>query len=155
MDKTNQKMSLTGQWQFLRQSHWELVKAENHWLIILVMDIPLMDKCHWPQSMTKIYGQNFKKNVIDHGQWQKNCHLLKVIYPLVLIFSCFHPTLLTEFISSACRGRIFSGWDISPEERSGSTWWDWPTDNFERFGFIFLQLLTLKQYTRRPTYQVQ
>ena len=77
------KMSLTGQWQFLRQSHWELVKAENHWLIILIMDIPLMAKCHWPQSMTKIYGQNFKKNVIDHGQWQKNCHLLKVIYPIL------------------------------------------------------------------------
>ena len=61
------KMSLTGQWQFLRQSHWELVKAENHWLIILVMDIPLMDKCHLPQSMTKIYGQNFKKKC--HWPW--------------------------------------------------------------------------------------
>ena len=55
------KMSLTDQWQFLRQSHWELVKAENHWLIFLIMDIPLMAKCHLPQSMTKIYGQNFKK----------------------------------------------------------------------------------------------
>ena len=65
----------------LRQSLWELVKAENHWLIILIMDIPLMAKCHLPQSMTKIYGQNFKKNVIDDGQWQKNCHLLKGIYP--------------------------------------------------------------------------
>ena len=43
------KVSLTGQWQFLRHSHCELVKAENHWLIILVMDIPLMAKCHWPQ----------------------------------------------------------------------------------------------------------
>ena len=40
-----------------------------------------MAKCHWPQSMTKIYGQNFEKNVIDHCQWQKNCHLLKGIYP--------------------------------------------------------------------------
>ena len=40
-----------------------------------------MAKCHLPQSMTKIYGQNFKKNVIDDGQWQKNCHLLKGIYP--------------------------------------------------------------------------
>ena len=65
----------------LRQSLWELVKAENHWLIFLIMDIPLMAKCHLPQSMTKIYGQNFKKNVIDDGQWQKNCHLLKGIYP--------------------------------------------------------------------------
>ena len=61
---------------------WSMVKAENHCLIILIMDIRLMAKCHWPQSMTKIYGQNFKKIVIDHGQWQKNCHLLKVIYPL-------------------------------------------------------------------------
>ena len=47
------------------------------------MDIPLMAKCHLPQSMTKIYGQNFKKNVIDDGQWQKNCHLLKGIYPFI------------------------------------------------------------------------
>ena len=75
------KLSLTGQWQFWRQSDWDLVKAENHWLIFLIMDIPLMAKCHLPQSMTKIYGQNFKKNVIDDGQWQKNCHLLKGIYP--------------------------------------------------------------------------
>ena len=66
-----QNLSLTGQWQFWRQSDWDLVKAENHWLIFLIMDIPLMAKCHLPQSMTKIYGQNFKKNVIDDGQWQK------------------------------------------------------------------------------------
>ena len=77
------KLSLTGQWQFWRQSDCDLVKAENHWLIFLIMDIPLMAKCHLPQSMTKIYGQNFKKNVIDHGQWQKNCHLLKGIYPYI------------------------------------------------------------------------
>ena len=91
-------MSLTGQWQYLRQSLWELVKAENHSLIILVMDIPLMDKCHLPQSMTKIYGQNFKKNVIDHGQWQKNCHLLKGIYPH-LELSHILPSCLTENVS--------------------------------------------------------
>ena len=43
---------------------WSMVKAENHCLIILIMDIWLMAKCHWPQSMTKIYGQN----------WRKKCH---------------------------------------------------------------------------------
>ena len=55
-----------------------------------------MAKCHLPQSMTKIYGQNFKKNVIDDGQWQKNCHLLKGIYPpkaVSSIPSFFYPEL--------------------------------------------------------------
>ena len=54
------------------------------------MDIPLMAICHWPQSMTKAYGQSSKK---CHWQWsmtkklsltmvndKKNCHWLKVIY---------------------------------------------------------------------------
>ena len=58
---------------------WSMVKAENHCLIILIMDIRLMAKCHWPQSMTKIYGQNFKKIVIDHGQWQKKLSLTESI----------------------------------------------------------------------------
>ena len=83
--QNSKKMSLTGQWQYLRQSLWELVKAENHWLIILVMDIPLMDKCHWPQSMTKIYGQNFKKMSLTMVNDKKNCHWLKVFYVLVKI----------------------------------------------------------------------
>ena len=80
-------MSLTGQWQIFRQSHLELVngQAENHWLFILVMDIPLMDKCHWPQSMTKIYGQNFKKMSLTLVNDKTNCHWLKVFYVLVKI----------------------------------------------------------------------
>ena len=110
-----QKLSLTDQWQFwLRpwwdvQSDWDLVKAENHWLIFLIMDIPLMAKCHLPQSMTKIYGQNFKKNVIDHGQWQKNCHLLKGIYPMIdtnnkdhidgQLITRYHPTWICTFLT--------------------------------------------------------
>ena len=69
-----------------------------------------MAKCHLPQSMTKIYGQNFKKNVIDDGQWQKNCHLLKVIYPYVIIYDArFHEARIHD--ASTTRPLIF---DLDP-----------------------------------------
>ena len=100
----HRKLSLTGQWHFLRQSHRELVKAENHWPIILVMDIPLMAKCHWWLSMTKIYGHNWEKNVIDHGQWQKNCHWLKVLYPILEALPLCISLALTGSFSLAITG---------------------------------------------------
>ena len=57
-----------------------------------------MAKCHLPQSMTKIMDKTLKKNVIDDGQWQKNCHLLKGIYPH-LELSHILPSCLTENVS--------------------------------------------------------
>ena len=64
--------------------------------IMHVYGHPLMAICHWPPSMTKTYGQNFK-NCLWHLSMtkklsltmvndKKNCHWLKVIY--IGIFIC-------------------------------------------------------------------
>ena len=54
------------------------------------MDIPLMDICHWPPSMTKTYGHSLKKCHLPRSMTKKlsltmvndkkNCHWLKGIY---------------------------------------------------------------------------
>ena len=87
------------------------------------MDIPLMAICHWPQSMTKAYGQSSKK---CHWQWsmtkklsltmvndKKNCHWLKVIY-IGVFHKCFE-LLLTLFIhfATARLGQIYQRWTDS------------------------------------------
>ena len=81
----HRKLSLTGQWQFVA-AQWTCLKQRimhiyghttyGHMSLTTVNDKNLWTK---PKKVS-LTSVNDKKIVIDHGQWQKNCHWLKGIY---------------------------------------------------------------------------
>ena len=80
------KSSLTGQWQF----------PYGQMSLTAVNDKKFMDICHWLQSMTKklwtfvIDLQSMTKKLsLTAGQWQKNCHWLDVVYPILTTYHIF------------------------------------------------------------------